>query len=154
NFNANDDIDIHTPFQQKYGYSIKEYLSIVFGLIAGFLRRGRGGIRSDWVRSSNYFSNIPLAADIADSIIDELSMSIQEARDWSLQTIDQPWNYTMFRQKPILKLANGNFLPINIQFLNEKVFSELYFKIREAFPDDSTQIISFYGKCFEKYVEN
>ncbi|MFC8689551.1 hypothetical protein [Brevibacillus porteri] len=152
NFHQNDYIDIHTPFQQTYGYSIKEYLSVIFALFAGFSKRANDGISRNWARPSDYFRDSPLAG-IADSIIDELSMSFEEAREWSLSTIDQPWDYTKFRQKPILKLTNGNFFPINLQFLHEKVFSELYFKIRLAFPANNTQIISFYGKCFEKYVE-
>lgn len=153
NFEPNDFMDIHTPFQQTYGYSIKEYLSVIFALFAGFLKREKDGISSNWARPSDYFRASPLA-DIADSIIDELSMDFEEAKAWSLLTIDQPWDYTKFRQKPILKLASGYFFPINLEFLYEKVFSELYFKIRSAFPPNNTQIISFYGKCFEKYVEN
>ncbi|MBQ4899342.1 hypothetical protein KB559_10885 [Paenibacillus sp. Marseille-P2973] len=152
NFHSNDYIDIHTPFRQAYGYSIKEYLSVIFALFAGFSKRENDGVSQNWAKPSDYFQNSPLAA-IAELIIDELSMNFEEAREWSLLTIDQPWNYTKFRQKPILKLANGIFFPIDLQFLQEKVFSELYFKIRSTFPANNTQVISFYGKCFEKYVE-
>ncbi|MFN0222099.1 hypothetical protein [Paenibacillus sp. KR2-11] len=152
NFHQNDYIDIHTPFKQKYGYSIKEYLSVIFAIFAGFTKIEDDGISPKWARPSDYLRDSPLTG-IADSIIDELSMSIDEARQWSLSTIQQPWDYTKFRQKPIIKLTNGNFFPISLQFLHEKVFSELYFKIRSAFPANDTQILSFYGKCFEKYVE-
>ncbi|OMC88075.1 hypothetical protein, partial [Paenibacillus odorifer] len=68
-------------------------------------------------------------------------------------TLDEPWNYTKFRQKPILVLESGIFFPINIKFLHDQVFSELYFKIRHAYPAGDTQIFSFYGRCFEKYIE-
>ncbi|APB70962.1 hypothetical protein PPYC1_11565 [Paenibacillus polymyxa] len=154
NFISKDFIDINKMFSDKYGYSIQDYLAIIYGLIAGFLNKGtnNAAIRSDWNKSINYFDKTH-NPDLGKKIIDEISTSFVDAKIWAQTSINNPWDYTLFRQKPLLKLENGNFYPINLSLLFDKVLSDLYFKIRETSPKNSTQIISFFGKCFEKYVE-
>ncbi|AOK88539.1 hypothetical protein AOU00_01325 [Paenibacillus polymyxa] len=154
NFVSKDFIDINKMFSDKYGYSIQDYLAIIYGLIAGFLNKGtsNAAIRSDWNKSINYFDKTH-NPDLGKKIIDEISTSFLDAKIWAQTSINNPWDYTLFRQKPLLKLENGNFYPINLSLLFDKVLSDLYFKIRETSPKNSTQIISFFGKCFEKYVE-
>ncbi|NOU72533.1 hypothetical protein GC098_14035 [Paenibacillus sp. LMG 31458] len=150
-FNPKEYLDIKKAFLDHYGYSIKEYLSVVFALFAGFMK-SKNEVIPEWNRANDYFSASKIPT-IANSILEELSMTISEGSTWSKDTLDETWNYTKFRQKPILKLENGTFFPINIKYLYEQVFDELYFKIRQAYPGSSTQIFSFYGRCFEKYIE-
>ncbi|WP_420540421.1 hypothetical protein ACN92M_26655 (plasmid) [Paenibacillus polymyxa] len=154
NFVSKDFIDINKMFSNKYGYSIQDYLAIIYGLIAGFLNKGtnNAAIRSDWNKSINYF-NKTHNPDLGKKIINEISISFVDAKIWAQTSINKPWDFTLFRQKPLLKLENGDFYPINLSLLFDKVLSDLYFKIRETSPKNSTQIISFFGKCFEKYVE-
>lgn len=150
-FNPKEYLDIKKAFFEHYGYSIKEYLSVIFALFAGFMKP-KIEVTPEWNRSSDFFSASKIPA-IANGILEELSMTISEGSKWSQDTLHEPWNYTKFRQKPFLKLENGAFFPINIKYLYEQVFDELYFKIRQSFPGNSTQIFSFYGRCFEIYIE-
>ncbi|MEF2247947.1 hypothetical protein [Paenibacillus sp. IITD108] len=151
-FNRKEFIDVNETFINKYGYSIKEYLASVFMIFAGFIKKD-SELVSNWTLPVSYFerTNIP---EQSQKVLKEISISLEEARKWSKSTIHEPWNYTIFRQKPILSLNNGSFMPINFMFLCETVFSELYFKIRHAYPNENTQILSFFGRCFERYVES
>ncbi|MGO4271241.1 hypothetical protein AB4Z22_15575, partial [Paenibacillus sp. TAF58] len=151
NFNPKEYLDIKEAFVNHYGYSIKEYLSVIFALFAGFMK-SKNEVTPEWNRATDYFSDSKIPT-VANSILEELSMTISEGSLWANETLHETWNYTKFRQKPILKLENGAFFPINIKYLHEQVFDELYFKIRQAFPERDTQIFSFYGRCFEKYIE-
>jgi hypothetical protein len=150
NFEKKEYIDINASFNTKYGYSIKEYLGVIFSLITPYMKRN-SVISPEWNRTNEFFSELK-NPEIAYKIIDELSMSHSEAKEWSKTTLEQPWNFTKFRQKPILKFDDGKFCPINLTLLYEQVFSELYFKIRHAYSGESTQI-SFFGRIFEKYIE-
>ncbi|MFB6367187.1 hypothetical protein ACFCP7_24690 [Paenibacillus elgii] len=154
NFTEKEFIDIHSAFSETYGYTIREYLAVVFGLISSFFvsSDSKSILNPNWNKSSNFFENIQNPA-LGEAILNELSMSFSEASSWSQNNFDKPWDFTKFRQKPLLRLDNGNFYPISLRFLFDKVLSELYFKIREAFPRDNTQVISFFGRCFEKYLE-
>ncbi|MGO4540361.1 hypothetical protein [Paenibacillus sp. 2TAB19] len=150
-FNKKEYIDVHEAFINKYGYSIKDYLASVFLIFAGFIKKD-SELVANWIRPSNYFGNTNIP-ELSQKILEELSISVDEAREWSLSTLNEPWNYTLFRQRPILTLTDGSFMPISLVFLFETVFSELYFKIRHSFPSENTQVISFFGRCFERYIE-
>ncbi|MGI8383184.1 hypothetical protein [Robertmurraya sp. P23] len=144
-------LDLNYFFKQKYGYSIKEYLSVIFCIFAGYTK-DQFEFSNNWIRNLDYFTVLK-KPEIAHNVLNELSISLNDAKEWSKKTLKEPWEFTKFRQKPLLKLNDGRFLPISVDLLHEQIFNELYFKIRHAFPGKSTQVISFFGRCFEKYME-
>ncbi|WP_338542779.1 hypothetical protein [Paenibacillus tundrae] len=151
NFSTNEYMDINLAFENKYGYSIKEYLACLFSIVATF-DVAKQKIQSSGARDINYFKQFSNNVRI-DEIMEQLSVNINNAREWSIKNVENSWNFQLFKEKPLIKLNNGFYLPFSLRFLHEQVYSQLFFKIRECFPKDDGQIISFIGRCFEKYVE-
>lgn len=149
-FEEKEYIDLSGQFLERYGYTLQDYFSAILGLIAGF--KISNEINPTWNKSLNLFENTHLS-DIGQSIVRELSFSLTEGEEWAADCLNDPWDYSRFRSKPLLLLDNQNFYPISTKLLYDAIFSELYFKIRHVFPSDSTQVISFFGRVFEKYVE-
>ncbi|WP_145047838.1 nuclease-related domain-containing protein [Paenibacillus xylanexedens] len=151
NFSDREYMDINEAFQEKYNYSIKEYLACLFSIFSSFEMA-----KNDMTKSSalgiDYFRQFIDHVKI-DIIIDELSVDTDTAKKWATENIENSWNYQLFKEKPLIKLDNGYYLPFSLKLLRQQIFSQFFFKIRECFPRDNEQIISFIGRCFEKYVD-
>ncbi|WP_405176339.1 hypothetical protein MHI27_11900 [Paenibacillus sp. FSL H8-0261] len=150
-FNKKEFIDINTEFLKKYGYTIKEYLAILFAIHTSFIVEG-DIIKPSAAKSIDNFSEFLLVKKM-ELILEELSVNMEQAREWSRENISMSWNFQLFRENPLLKLSDGLYLSINREFLFEKVYNQLFYKIRECFSKESEQIISFIGRCFENYVD-
>ncbi|WKL00884.1 nuclease-related domain-containing protein [Paenibacillus amylolyticus] len=151
NFIPREYMDINAAFQEKYNYSITEYLACIFSIFSSF-NAAKNDMSKSAARDLNFFGQFVKHVKI-DRILDELSVDIQEAKRWAAENIENSWNYQLFKEKPLIKLDNGFYLPFSVNLLRQQMFSQLFFKIRECFPKDNEQIISFIGRCFEKYVE-
>ncbi|WP_339816321.1 hypothetical protein MKZ15_11905 [Paenibacillus sp. FSL R7-0216] len=150
-FNSKEYIDISRAFMEKYGYSIKEFVAIIFAILTSFINKREIISPSAGINLEKFSLFSPI--EKIESILMSLSVDIDTIKNWSLENIDNSWNFQLFREKPLLRLDNGIFLSISLSFLYEQIYNQLFFKIRECFSKDNTQIISFIGRCFEKYVE-
>lgn len=151
NFSNREYIDINAAFQEKYNYSIKEYLACLFSIFSSF-EAAKNDMTKSSALSMDYFTQFIDNVKI-DIIISELSVDKETAKKWAAENIENSWNYQLFKEKPLIKLDNGYYLPFSLKLLRQQIFSQFFFKIRECFPSDSEQIISFIGRCFEKYVD-
>lgn len=149
-FEKKDYMDLSKKFVERYGYTLQDYFSVIVGLILEF--RPKNEISFNWMRSLDAFDNTHLS-EVAKTILHELSFNLSEGNEWATSSLNEPWNYSLFRRKPLLLLDNGNYYPVSTKLLDDAIFDQLYFKIRDAFPRNSTQVLSFYGKVFEKYIE-
>lgn len=151
-FEKNEYMDINGEFEKKYGFSILEYLAIVEGIYASF-QKGENTIDPNFARGEDYFSKFK-NYDNVKMVLNELSMTVEEAKNWAQMHINEPWNFSKFKQKPLIKLPNGFYLPISLKLLEEQAFAELFYKIRHCYKKEDTQVISFIGRCFEKYIDD
>ncbi|MFX3643355.1 MAG: hypothetical protein ACE3L7_32685 [Candidatus Pristimantibacillus sp.] len=149
-FEKKDYMDLSERFVGRYGYTLQDYFSVIVGLIMEF--RTKKEISVNWMRSLNAFDSTNLS-DVAKTIVHELSFNLSEGEEWATSSLNEPWNYKLFRRKPLLLSDTGTYCPVSTKLLDDAIFDQLYFKIRDAFPSDSTQVLSFYGKVFEKYIE-
>lgn len=94
-------IDINKDFEDKYSYSIKEHISIIFCLISFYLKpigeySWLQNITTSFSKSKLYQISIP--------IISSLAIDLTSIKDWSLQNIQSPWNFNKFREKSLLRI--------------------------------------------------
>jgi hypothetical protein len=151
NFHQNEYIDINEAFTLKHNCSITEFLAIIFGIISGYSKNDYN-ISSQWTHGPDYYSKFSNYFNV-ERVLNDISMSLDEAKEWSLKTINEPWDFSKFRQKPLIKLDGGHYFPISMRFLEEQMFDEFFYKVRHSFSSQDTQIISFIGRCFEVYVD-
>ncbi|GGI98394.1 hypothetical protein [Paenibacillus hunanensis] len=148
-FDTKDFMDIGEFFFERYGYTIRDYLHVLTTLWAGYTgNSSKGRIAMD----KNYFKRARFYP-IAERILDELSLSIEERREWAIDTLNDRWNFTQFIEKPLLEVIPGGYICFHEKLIEELFINQLYFKIRHLYNNNDSQILSFMGRCFEKYVE-
>lgn len=110
-------------------YSIsnwREYLRTLLSIFS-LSKDGGGYIYSDL--------NIDIDSLITRSVIDKLSISSEENNIpySSKDEYDQGGNsdYKMFRDKPLFKLTNGDYVVYNRSFLIDRLYSSLYFDFKK-----------------------
>jgi hypothetical protein len=145
-------VDINRDFANHYGYTIEQYLAVNFALMNLVLPQ-RVPLTNSWKKSiKNIFRNTQLDT-IGPRIIEDLSISIDEAKDWSYATINNSWDFLKIQQYPLLKLNSEEFIPFNYDALSNGIFDGLFYRIRECYPASDKKFLDFFGRPFEKYIE-
>jgi len=80
------------------GYSIEDYLTCIITLCLSYLNPKRG-----MVTDSRFFKESSLK-DKAYYILKPLMFSFEEGKEWAKQTIDKPWDFTLFQKKPFFTM--------------------------------------------------
>ncbi|MFT8827192.1 hypothetical protein, partial [Acetobacter syzygii] len=86
-------------------------------------------------------------------IMNYISCSLHEAKDFSVKTIRNKSDYSLFRDKPFLQLSEDEFIPIDGGYATDLIFENLFHKIHRE-NNDNINFFSVFGKCFESYVQD
>lgn len=146
-------IDFNSKFEEKYGYSIEEYLVVLVGILAAFNKK-RESIEANWSKSfSTYFKKTSLA-NIAEEIVDSLTLDFKTASKWCKESLEFPWKFILFKSKPLFRLNDNVVLPISHKLLQETLFEGLFHKIRSCYSYDDLSFNTFFGRPFEIYLSH
>jgi hypothetical protein len=150
-FNEKEYIDFNKDFNSHYGYTLKEYLAIILGVSSLYISETKE-IHSGWRRDlKETFSKSALAKKVED-IIKSISTDFNESSKWAKETLEEPWNFTLFQERPLFLLPDRTSFPIVPKLLYEQFFNSLFYKIRKIYPNADTKFINFFGRPFEAYV--
>lgn len=148
----NDFLDINKDFENFFGYSIVQYVSVVFALYAYFGNDKRMINTNCFVEIFDIFKNTALN-DIAYKILPEMMVTPEEAKRNALQCIDSDWDYKMFWEKPFLTVDGKTAVPIAYRTLFANSFTALKIKIEKCYSGKmGDRFRRFFGQVFEKYV--
>lgn len=154
-FYDKDFVDINKNFKLHFGYTVIDFISIWWGLIARYYQSpDNQTIRLDLnVNGNQLFENTKLKK-LGTEIISQYSGSFKEMKQWCLNHLDEAWNYKLFYQKPILQLNNECIYPISIFLFYEQLYNSLVYKLAEPYSNKKarSKFLSFKGQPFEKYV--
>ncbi|MBM7620156.1 hypothetical protein JOC95_002009 [Bacillus tianshenii] len=155
-FQAKDYIDIHKIYEEKYGYSISEYVSTIFALNTQCIK-GRAIEEiiqeREWgIDPIKFFDKIKIK-DKAISIYDSVSIDPLELREWARETINNPYDFEKLLVSPIF-IYNNLAYPCSPGNMNAVIFDGLFFKIRNCFGSRDISFFDFFGKLFELYVSD
>lgn len=152
-FNEREYLDFNKDFENRYGYSIKEYLGVAFLMC-------ERDIESLPVLShTQIFKNIASAFDSTKcpekckAIIKNLSCPIKDIVDWAKTDPFSWWDFSNFFSFPVILLPNGSFASISDKTIVNSLYEKLYWHIRECYSKESDKFNKFLGKPFEKYIQ-
>ncbi|WP_339218912.1 hypothetical protein [Paenibacillus sp. FSL H8-0332] len=141
-------MEIHVDFESYYGFSIREFLSFLLGLIGTYnkdIKKEGGFLVIDLRRT---------LVEIKDTkkykILELLTSTLLEAKEWAKGTIEEPWNYIKFQENPLIKINDNHLIPLSNKFLLENLEVELINKISKIYSGE--KFFSFFGRIFEQYV--
>lgn len=144
-------LDINKDFYAKNGYTIKEHIGIIFGLIASFLKPKELGAR--WLQDSdNLFANMKYSEQAKD-VVKSLTTDFESISKWAKQELNSPWNFIEFRKTPLLRINESEFLPFSLNLLYEQLFTGLFHQVRHVYSETDRRFLTFYGKPFERYTQ-
>ncbi|MFR1380583.1 MAG: hypothetical protein ACLSTJ_16695 [Clostridium neonatale] len=142
-------IDINEKFNHKYGYTIKEYLSVIFAFYYFNIGKNRYKI----MNKNNFFKNVVIKEKV-NKIINEISKKYFDYKNWALKTINNSWDYEELIKYPLIQLDLELYVSIDKKFIENEFFEGLYYKIVDVCSEkkDRGKIITFLGRPFEKYI--
>lgn len=137
-----------TEFNEKYGFSLNEYIWEVNEII----KRIYEIKEIDYYRPYELFMwvlsyNTPNS--LSERILETVSLSQEQFND-KLDNINYSRDFSLFQNNPFLKLPSGSFLPIDGKFVEDLLFYNLFYKL-ESLPSKSKFITEF-GYAFEMYI--
>ncbi|SEM52801.1 Nuclease-related domain-containing protein [Mesobacillus persicus] len=151
-YHENEFLDINHDFFNAFGYSIKEHIGLIFGLIACFYKPRELGSR--WLQNPEVLLANLKFKDQAKDMLSSLTTNFKSISIWSKQKLDSKWDFMEFKKTPLIKLEDDQFMPFSLKLLYEHLFMGLYHKIRHIYPEDDSSFLTFYGKPFERYAQN
>lgn len=147
----------YDDFENRYNYSPIDFMCVVYwGLreyYHGFEKR-RLQNSSIWKKLNTLYKS-GLNRDIGKLVISDLAKDIKFYRTWSITTKKQfEFDFSLFFQQPFISGGNGGYISISELTLKNCFFEKLYWMIRDCYSKNDVGCMAFYGRLFEKYVQN
>lgn len=147
-------LDIHSIFEQYYGYSIKDYISVLFALHMPSIKElnlREAFSTNNWgIDLTTFFKKVKIK-NVAEQISNDLTVDINTLKTWARNTIDNPFDYEILLSKPLFKKGNW-LIPFSPGILNSTIFDGLCFKINQSCAKSKIDFFSFFGRLFEQYI--
>ncbi|MEY9979119.1 hypothetical protein [Lysinibacillus sp. RC79] len=155
-FDQNDPeyIDIYNLFEEFYGYSIKDYISVLFPIHARLKATEKEVLLSNNLVGilESYYESTSMKGKYK-KVLDDLTVNVDELRGWALSNIDNFYDAEGLISKPFF-YYNNHYVLFSLPFLEAAMFDGLWFKLLNCCKRRNRDFPSFYGRLFEKYVNN
>jgi len=156
---------IEKKFQEVTGLDLKLFIFLTFGLLAHYFKPDLELIEKPekFKISEQYFRNLKEDIQkqakkiflVLSASIDELKSQIEEKEGYGKKGFYH--SFSVFWEKPLLKLAENKYILIDKEYLQEKATHGIYYLLleglkREGAEGDINKLNAFIGRCFEFYV--
>jgi hypothetical protein len=64
------------------------------------------------------------------------------------------WDFSLFNAYPFIINSNDEYISISEHTLKNTFFEKLYWKIRDCYPKEDSRAMSFFGRLFERYIQD
>lgn len=148
-------IDYNTVFYDKYNYSILEFLAVIFLEMSVYVMPNKQQLKYStiWRSVENLYGSLRLK-DIAVRVIQSLSADYERCRQWAIESIDYPWDFSYFLAHPFIVNEEGLYLSISEYTLRNAFFENLFWMVRNCFSKDENTKMAFFGRLFERYIQD
>jgi len=134
--------------------TIDEFIAMSFALVAYYLRFIKS--KAEWPRPNVMLSQMFKNAS-PESIQDYENLMCVE----NISQMGKPndafffTDFTVFRQKPFIRLRDGSIIPVSLNLLCSKISESIYWILHQRFSGDKSHIhllTSAFGQAFEEYA--
>ena len=146
-------LDFNSDFTAKYGYTISDYLTVLFLLSERDVDENAQLLYRPIYRDLAVSYENCKDPDTAKTIIRTLSVDFSGIKEWALDTLQSWWDFSVFMEKPIILLPNDHFTSICDRTLINGLYEKLFWHIRGCYAEDDRKLNSFIGRPFEQYVQ-
>jgi hypothetical protein len=151
-----DFLDIAERFEELTRIEIIDYISLWFGLLSKYVSLELSELQKDWSElyiNKSFFRTAKISELAVESFLCELRATPEEIKN-SFERRDYGTNdYTALRNKPLIREELGS-LPSDLFFVMDKIETGPYWRVSETSVHVGDQLRRFWGKVFERYVNN
>lgn len=146
--------DYYSAFEQKYGLTPTEYSCFLFWEL-NYYFSDKNALLYDkcWRIIEDTYGNSDTKDKIAKTIA-ILRREPEEYRDWAIDTESFEWDFSKFMEFPFLADKKGNYISISEVGLINAFFEKMFWLIRECYPVEDSRAMAFFGRLFEKYIQD
>lgn len=150
---------IDEKFFEKYKLHIHEYIYLVgiinsyFDNFYSFNPKENNYFTKNWILNPYKLPKVTQnAIEKINTLFENISFNQSEGNSWSITHLDNQFDFDLFINKPILKINDNCYLPIDKKFLNNLMFNSLFYKLRMCYPSQDNNFMKEFGLIFENYV--
>mgnify|MGYP000009255282 CR=1 FL=1 len=143
----------YDAFSAKYEITTTQYASILFWeLRPYYLEENFITHMSAWRTVDDTYKKSE-SREIFSKALGLLSAKPEALRDWAIESQNRQWDFSKFLEVPFLRDNEGRYISISDYTLSNAFFEKLFWLIRECYPKSINESMAFYGRLFEKYVQ-
>ena len=139
-------------FNKKYGITTTQYEAMLFWELLSYYGINKLTESSLWRDIDNTYKGIKNRMMLA-KILAPISVYPSELKEWALSTECEDWDFTKFQMYPFFRDDNNKYISISDYTLSNALFEKLFWLIRDCYSKDDSRAMAFYGRLFEKYVQ-
>jgi hypothetical protein len=146
-------------FEDHYKIKLIDYLNIIFLIVNNFHLKDDVDYLAlapvdlkHWIFDiDDVCATIAINRQTLVDVLDQISSSLAEGQAFAKNTINEQTNFTLFRNRPFIKLSPTQYLPIEGKLVEDLLFNNLYYKIKDLYPGKS-KFMDDFGIAFEQYA--
>ena len=92
--------------------------------------------------------------ELINKVIGALSQQVKDYATWASESENQEWDFSKFFEFPFIKDGKGNYISVCDITLRNAFFEKIFWLIRDCYPKDDSRAMAFFGRLFEKYIQN
>lgn len=146
--------DYYSAFTEKYHFTPTQYSSLLFlELRTYYNEENRLTYSTMWRNIEKVYGKMK-KKELINKVIGVLSQQVKDYSIWAEKSETQEWNFSKFFEFPFIKDSKGNYISICDNTLINAFFEKIFWLIRDCYAQDDSRAMAFFGRLFEKYIQN
>lgn len=146
--------DYYHDFETKYGVTPTEYSSFLFGELQYYYSEKNSLSMTGLWRESDLIYKTSFNCTKIGKVISLLKREPSVYREWARDNEHNEWDFTKFMEYPFISDTQARYISISEVGLINAFFEKLFWLIRDCYPIEDSRAMSFFGRLFEKYIQN
>jgi hypothetical protein len=152
-------IDIEAAFRNATSFDIELFLAVGFGIYSFYAPAQDLNADKFVLNSSTFFKKTLVSDEVANKLLEYISISRDQFKEqysakYGKDNLGNYFDFTFFRQNPLISMGDGIYIPVDTRFLIERITSGIYWDIFDSLSGaEKDKFASYFGILFQKYLE-
>lgn len=146
--------DYYSAFTEKYQFTPTQYSFLLFWELSTYYNDANGLVYNTmWRDIENVYGKMKEKV-LINKVIEVLSQQASGYLTWASESENQEWDFSKFFEFPFIKDTKGDYVSICDVTLRNAFFEKIFWLIRDCYPKDDSRAMAFFGRLFEKYIQD
>lgn len=146
--------DYYSAFAEKYQFTPTQYSFLLFWELSIYYSDINGLIYDTMWRNVEKVYGKMKEKELLNKVIGVLSQQVKGYATWASESENHEWDFSKFFEFPFIKDGKGNYISVCDITLRNAFFEKIFWLIRDCYPKDDSRAMAFFGRLFEKYIQN